>query len=178
MKTRLKKTILLSFMLLVCNLSATNIVSSEKYRQNLLPDFIKTIIKDSLKEYVIPDEKMFDSEWKSYEHITRPMFAFSDFNGDKEIDYAIILLSKNHRKTLLCVFLSNKKSYSIYRIRTFNLNNDFIDVFISIQRKGYWKSVITKHLVKYDGITVDWASESLSFNYYWDKSQFVKFLYD
>lgn len=178
MKTRLKKTILLSFMLLVCNLSATNIVSSEKYRQNLLPDFIKTIIKDSLKEYVIPDEKMFDSEWKSYEHITTPMFAFSDFNGDKEKDYAIILLSKNHRQILLCVFLSNKKSYTIYRIRTFNLNNNFIDVFISIQKKGYWQTVYTKKLVKYNGITVDWASESLSFSYYWTNNQFVKFLYD
>jgi len=179
MKTLLNITILFSFILLFCNLSAINRVSSEKYSQKLLPDFIKIILKDSLNEYIIPDEKMFDSEWKSYEHITTPMFAFSDFNGDKEKDYAIILLSKkNHRKILLCTFLSNEKSYFICRIRTFDLNNDLIDVFISTQKKGYWQTANGGKLIKTDGITVDWASESLSFSYYWTNNQFVKFLYD
>jgi len=180
MNTLLKKMTFISLMTLsFCDLSVSNTVNVKKFDNEFLPNSIKNLIKDSLSEYSVPNENQFIDEWKSYDHISTPRFAFSDFNGDAKKDYAIILLSKNYKKILLAVFLSdNMHSFSIYKVKIFNSSSDLIDVFISVEKKGYWQTSKGKINIKYDGISVDWASESLSFSYYWKNNNFQKFLYD
>lgn len=180
MNTLLKKMTFLSLMILsFCNPSVSNTVNEKKIDDDFLPNSIKNLIKDSLSEYSVPNENQFIDEWKSYDHISTPRFAFSDFNGDSKKDYAIILLSKNYKEILLVVFLSdNMHSFSIHRVNIFNLNENLIDVFISVEKKGYWQTSKGKINIKHDGICVDWASESISFSYYWKNNNFQKFLYD
>jgi len=69
-------------------------------------------------------------------------------------------------------------SFSICKVKTFDLSSNLIDVFISVEKKGYWQTSKGKINIKYDGISVDWASESLSFSYYWKNNNFQKILYD
>ena len=105
MNTLLKKMTFLSLMTLsFCDLSISNTVNAKKLDDDFLPNSIKNFIKDSLSEYSVPNENQFIDEWKSYDHISTPRFAFSDFNGDSKKDYAIILLSKKYKEILLVVF--------------------------------------------------------------------------
>jgi hypothetical protein len=90
--------------IIICDLSISNTVNAKKLDDDFLPNSIKNFIKDSLSEYSVPNENQFIDEWKSYDHISTPRFAFSDFNGDSKKDYAIILLSKNYKEILLVVF--------------------------------------------------------------------------
>lgn len=175
-----KITFLFLMIVAFCDLSASNQISHNKYINEPLPDSIKIILRDSLCDYIIPNENQFIDEWKSYDEIPTPIFAFSDFNGDSKKDYAIILLSKNYKKILLAVFLSDKNncSFSIYKVKTFDLGSDLIDVFISVDKKGDWQYSNGKRIINYSGICVDWASESISFCYYWKNNDFQKFAYD
>ncbi|HOL29496.1 MAG: hypothetical protein KBG33_03265 [Paludibacteraceae bacterium] len=181
MNTLLKPILILFLMVISINtLIASNPIKYNQSNKEVLPENLKVLVRDSFCDYSIPTENQFIDEWKTYEHITKPMFAFSDFNGDSKNDYAVLLLSEKFKNVIIVVFLSgnNDYSYTIYRIKKFDLNSNLIDVFISIEKKGYWECANGKKYIKHDGIRVDLASESLSFSYYWANSIFRKFLCD
>jgi hypothetical protein len=155
--------------------SASNIYNQKNFS---LPCNIKKILQDSISGYYIPNKNQYIEEWKEYEQITEPMFAFSDFNGDSKQDYGIVLISKENNKVIFVVIVSFNDSYKIYKIKTFEISEKLIDIFISVEKKGYWESASEKKQIKYDGINVVWASASLSFSYYWYNNGFKRFLYD
>jgi hypothetical protein len=178
MKTRFRTIFIVLILIVFYKTSASKGYNQREDRYGMLPQQIENLIKDSLENYSLPIKEQFIDEWKSYGYISTPMLATSDFNGDSKNDYAVILLSKERNKTLLAVFLTNKDSFVICKIKTFDINESLIDVFISVEKKGYWENINGKTHIKYDGICVDWASASLSFNYYWENNSFHRFFSD
>jgi hypothetical protein len=177
MNFNLKAIIYLLAMIMINSILANNLFCQNKTSPDL-PNEVKTLLHDSLSGYIIPNVELFDPEWKSYDSITSPMFACSDFNGDNKKDCAIILLSKQHKTASLFAFVSKQNSYIFRKLGTYDLANGLIDIFISIEKKGDWVNPFEKKHIKNDGFTFIWASKSMMYSYYWDKNDFVKFLYD
>lgn len=102
----------------------------------------------------------------------------SDFNGDNINDYALLLRDKNN-KVCLFSFSTANDNVKHYLIDCFGVwKGEITELRIEIEPKGKWEAIDETIKVPNDGIIVDDMRESISKAYYWDKTNFVKFLYD
>jgi hypothetical protein len=150
----------------------------KKDKNYCFPQEVSKLIRDSLNQYDIPDTIYFEQSWKEYTNSKYPYICQSDFNGDTIQDFVLLLTSKNHREIITCLFLSDKKSYSIYKLEKFNFENNKIPIVLSIERKGIWESATDTTYVKNDGFIIYWITESRNYIYYWDNDELHRFYTD
>lgn len=175
----MKNILFKSLALLTINVFCLNTYSKDNINKLNIPDSILKIIADSLPNYYIPNDNQFLVEWKEYDNLKRPMYAVSDFNGDSIIDYAFVLSSKCKNSVSIFVFVSKSRNrYRIINLREFNTTPKLIDIFINVEKRGWWESTSEKKHIKHDGLNVIWASASVSYSYYWKGNSFQKFFYD
>ena len=55
---------------------------------------------------------------------------------------------------------------------------EITELKIAIEPKGRWEAADETIIVPFNGIRVYDLRESISQSYYWDKTKFVRFLYD
>jgi len=145
---------------------------------NFVSENIYKILKDSLSQFELPNNMVFNESWNEYSVSKYPYICKSDFNGDEVLDFVFILASKNHKELLVCVFLSNKKTYNIFRIKQFTLDEKEIPLVLNIENKGVWESPNGKKHIKNNGFVIYWVTESKSYIYYWNKNKFDRFCTD
>jgi len=145
---------------------------------NFVPENINKILKDSLNQFELPNKIVFNESWKEYTNSKYPYICKCDFNGDKKSDFAFILVSKNQKELLVIVLLSTEKSYNIYRIKQFPLDEKEIPLALSIEKKGTWESPTGKKVIKNNGLVIYWITESKSYFYYWNNRKFYRFYAD
>jgi hypothetical protein len=143
-----------------------------------LPANLTYFIKLSLPNLKIPTKDLYV---KGYESIksdsAHPFICSSDFNGDGNIEYCIILM--NDRKELfLYSFIAKGKDFAPILIDKFVYKAKGIEAVLSIENKGVWESAVDKITAPNNGITVNFIEESLTWSYYWKDDKFERFLYD
>ena len=138
---------------------------------------ITSLVKDYLTGYTVPCLTDFNIEWCNFTENETPYFIKSDFNGDKFDDYGILLKKENSRIVSLFAIMSNERK-KIMKIEDFRYNLPKISIVLNIQEKGIWQSATQTITIPFNGITVDFFEESISFSYYWKNDKFNKFLYD
>lgn len=144
-----------------------------------LPSSLKEYIENNLKQYYIPSTDEYVKEWQDFtEKKQLPFFAYSDFNNDGSIDYAVVLKYKDSSKVSLFIFNTNEKEYSQYRLAYNNVKEIGIETIVSVEKKGTWEAIDTTITVNSDGVMVQLITESLSYAYYWDGQQYKEFLFD
>jgi hypothetical protein len=111
-------------------------------------------------------------------NLSRAYCCFSDFNGDKEIDYAILLRDDSNRISLV-VFKVIKNAVSHIVIENLGVWEDNLpELRIEVEPKGIWEAIDEKIKVYHDGVSLTNEKESLTFAYYWKNNRFNKFYYD
>ncbi len=136
-------------------------------------------VQDSMSDYNFIVE--FNADSSSYclqKYKEQSLGCVSDFNGDKINDYALLLRDKNNKVCLFSFSVVNNNVVH-YLIDCFGIwKGEIKDLKIAIEPKGKWEAIDETIKVPNDGIIVDDLRESISKAYYWDKTNFVKFLYD
>ena len=112
------------------------------------------------------------------EYKEQSLGCVSDFDGDNVDDYALLLRDKNNK---VCLFFfstaNNNVKHSL--IDCFGIwEGEITELNVAIEPKGKWEAIDETIKVPFDGIMVNDLKESRSKAYYWDKTKFVKFLYD
>jgi hypothetical protein len=136
-------------------------------------------VQDSLPDYNFIVE--FNSDSSAYclqKYKEQSLGCVSDFNGDKVNDYALLLRDKNNKVCLFSFSIVNN-NVKHYLIDCFGVwKGKITELRIAVEPKGKWEAIDETIKVPNDGIIVDDLRESISKAYYWDKTNFVKFLYD
>lgn len=164
--------------------------SKDKYLQSTSNNIINynnsIIIPEELRKYLsikftsfkIPDTLNFVTAWRNFmDSPGLPYYCNSDFNGDGQIDYALILQKENFECDIF-VFFRTDNGFHHYLIHKFYLVNSKINVIISIEKKGKWDIIDRTIDVINNAIIVNMIAESLSVAYYWNGNEFVKLLFD
>lgn len=191
------KRILLSILLIVY-INPINIACNYLFNESLidnnfdsLNDTVKVIYTYKIKMsrndfnvisgYFFPTNKLFDSSWVEYKNTksASPAIVTSDFNGDKILDYAMLLKQKSKESILFCVFLSNNDKHKLYKIRMFKLNKHTIPYVVNIEKRGNWETAYDKvYKVKNDGVSVFAIDDYIIYTYYYEDEKFVLFQAD
>ena len=152
--------------------------TTAKVDANLPPDLVN-YVQSSLPNYSFLKEDQYVQGWKSFKfdgHI--PFFCEADFNGDNRIDYALVLLDRLQNKLSVVAFFRKGNDFNYLIIDTYNYTEKAVDAIISTKKRGQWETIDETIVVPYDGINIDFVSESLSKSYYWKENKFVKVIYD
>lgn len=168
----------LIFILLIvfqqCQAQTPNISVVENHTSS-----IYQYVQDSLPDYnFIVKPKNGSKTFCVQKYEEQSLGCRSDFDGDKIDDYALLLRDKNNR---VCLFffstVNDKIEHSL--IDCFGIwEGEITELKIAVEPKGKWEAIDETIKVPFDGIMVDDFRESKSKAYYWDKTKFVKFLYD
>ncbi|MBN1117998.1 MAG: hypothetical protein JXA77_12370 [Bacteroidales bacterium] len=136
-------------------------------------------IQDYLTEYSFILDSVVDSSSKFLQlYKEQSLGCVSDFNGDKIDDYALLLRDANNKVYLFSFSIINN-SVKHYLIDCLGIwEDDFRELKVVTEPKGKWEAIEETIIVPNDGISVDDLRKSLSYSYYWEKTHFVKFLYD
>ena len=146
---------------------------------NSMPLILREYIAEELKQYIIPTTEDYDIGWQDFlEKESLPFIACSDFNGDNNLDYAVVLIQKGRDKSALFVFNATDKGYLYYKLEEYDVFNGEIATVVSIEKKGTWEAVNETITVSNDGLLVELLEESLSWAFYRNGQQYEKFLYD
>ncbi len=136
-------------------------------------------VQDSLPDYnfIVESYKGSKTFWVQ-KYKEQSLGCISDFDGDKIDDYALLLRNKNNE---VCLFFFSTVNDKVEHclIDCFGIwEGEITELKIAIEPKGKWEAIDETIIVPFDGIRVDDLRESISKAYYWDKTKFVKFLYD
>jgi hypothetical protein len=146
---------------------------------NKLPSDLVNFVQSSLRNYSFLKEDQYIQGWKSFTpEGNKPFFCEADFNGDNRTDYALILIDTLQNKLSLLSFFRNDNSFNYILIDTYNYTEKSVDAILSIKKGGQWETIDETFVVPYDGINIDFVSESLSKSYFWKENKFNKVLYD
>jgi hypothetical protein len=145
---------------------------------NSIPEKLLESIETQLQELTILSSNLYLTDWKSFKSDSIPPFiSSSDFNGDGDLDFAVLLMNQNNTLYLYS-FIANVEDYTPILIDTFSYKNRGIDAILGITDKGEWEASDEKLLVPNDGISIDFFEKSLGWSYYWKEGKFERFLYD
>jgi hypothetical protein len=139
----------------------------------------RTNTKDSLPNYnfIIEYSNGSKSIWMQ-KYKEQLLGCASDFDGDNVDDYAL-LLRDNNDKVCLFFFSTANNTVKHSLIDCFGIwEGEITELNVAVEPKGKWEAIEETIKVPYDGILVNDLRESRSKAYYWDKSKFVRFLYD
>ena len=143
---------------------------------DLIPGELASYIKAKLVKYQLPKIDEYDENWSNYKTENVPFLCSSDFNGDGERDYALILIDTS-KVVVLFAFNKEGQSYRHFQLEKFKENNKF-GIVLTIQEKGEWAAIDESKVVNNDGILVEDIFESKSKTYYWDGESYTQFLFD
>lgn len=136
-------------------------------------------VQDSLPDYnFIVESKNGSKTFWLQKYKEQSLVCISDFDGDNIDDYALLLRNQNNEVCLFFFSIVNDKVEHCL-IDCFGIwEGEITELKIAIEPKGRWEAADETIIVPFDGIMVDDLRESISKAYYWDKTKFVKFLYD
>lgn len=182
----MKQLLILTLIGFICLSACKNLTSSNNGKKNSesnnqsiqIPEKLTGFINDNLPDLRIPDTNNYVSGWHEYKSDSEyPFYCSSDFNGDKQQDYSLLLINSK-RELFLYAFITQENGYNSIQIDTFKIQPNGIDVVVSIEDKGEWESATENLSVNFDGIKIDMIEESNGWSYYYKDSKFTRFLYD
>lgn len=146
--------------------------------QSELPNGLYSYISTELPDFSLVKTSEYISELSNFlEKDSQPYFCRSDFDGNGQNDYAI-LLWENESTICIIVFNSVDNGYNYQTLECFEKTKGSLDIVLSTEPKGEWSSIDETIDVPYDGILVEFLEESHSYSYYWKNDSFLKYLYD
>jgi hypothetical protein len=147
--------------------------------QEPLPSSLKIYIENNLKRFYIPSTDEYVDEWQDFTKKDQlPFLAYSDFNNDGSVDYAVVLRHKDDNKVTLFIFNTDEKGYSHFPLDFNYVKEGGIETIISIEKKGTWEAIDTAISVVSDGVMVQLITESIGHSYYWNGHKYIMFVYD
>lgn len=143
-----------------------------------IPNSLVEFVKKSLPKMKIPTVDNYLKDWESFSNESDiPYYCKGDFNGDKLIDYCLLMI-KDSTKINLYSFLNQNNSFQIVLIDSIRYLTKGIDIIVTMEPKGEWESIEETFSVPFDGIHIDLIEESISWSYYLKKERFERFYYD
>lgn len=136
-------------------------------------------VQDSLPNYkFIVESKEGSKSLCVQKYKEQSLGCMSDFDGDMVDDYVLLLRDENNKVCLFFFSIANN-NVKHFLIDCFGIwEGKITELNITVEPKGKWEAIDETIKVPFDGIMVDDLKESRSKAYYWNKTKFVKFLYD
>lgn len=147
------------------------------YSPTVIPKDLQECMKETLPGYSLPQIDDYLPNWREYSpHVNMPFVSSADFNGDGQMDYALLLLNRR-RELFLFVFHKTPNGFRHFVVDDYPIR-DKIDIILSVEPKGEWEVLDEVITVPNDAILAEMMEESLSVAYYWDGKKYVKVLSD
>jgi len=116
--------------------------------------------------------------WKEYLDIKSPNYFESDLNGDKDTDYAFIIIDSNMAQSLICIFLSSEDDYNFYIIDSAKTYENKNQIIIYPKNLKLLKTEYDTYKLKYTSINSIFIWSALEYTYYWNENEFEKVFND
>ncbi|HRZ43042.1 MAG TPA: hypothetical protein P5228_10115 [Bacteroidales bacterium] len=140
---------------------------------------ISSYLNDSLSAYCpIVQVDIDSSQFLIDLNLRQGYSCFSDFNGDKLIDYALLLRDDSNHVSLFVFNIQISKVSHIFIDNYGSWPEQFPLLEVGVEPKGIWRAADEKLRVLHDGIFLSEVNESITYAYYWNDGKYKKFIYD